>query len=160
MQDLIPPAPALFQSGGIGNFEVLQIRSSGLKSSWAFDHRHSLHTTMSVSNFTGQVLPTFFDPWDDFSYTRVAGAALLVISTIHYYNLRKRDVSNNFVLLLLLQTTKILQISVPAVGPSGRFTSYYGAIKFLFSARAMLREGYTKVCAVLSNFKKPWLTPL
>ncbi|KAI5118159.1 hypothetical protein M0805_005781 [Coniferiporia weirii] len=56
----------------------------------------------------------------------VSCAAVVFYSAIQYFNARKRD------------------IAVPAVGPSGRIASYYGAIKFLTGARAMLEEGYTK----------------
>ncbi|EJD07780.1 cytochrome P450 [Fomitiporia mediterranea MF3/22] len=36
------------------------------------------------------------------------------------------------------------KIAVPAVGPAGWLTSYYGALKFITSSRAMLQEGYDK----------------
>ncbi|KAI5118158.1 hypothetical protein M0805_005780 [Coniferiporia weirii] len=56
----------------------------------------------------------------------VSCAAIVFYSALQYLNARKRD------------------IAVPAVGPSGRLSSYYGAIKFLIGARAMLEEGYRK----------------
>lgn len=31
---------------------------------------------------------------------------------------------------------------IPSVGPSGRFTSYYGAVKFIMHAKHMIQEGY------------------
>jgi hypothetical protein len=34
---------------------------------------------------------------------------------------------------------------IPTVGPSGRLTSYIGAIRYLVDANNMLKEGYCKV---------------
>ncbi|KAI5119872.1 hypothetical protein M0805_008543 [Coniferiporia weirii] len=56
----------------------------------------------------------------------VSCAAIIFYSCLQYFNAKKRD------------------IAVPAVGPLGRLTSYYGAIKFFTSAREMLEEGYNK----------------
>lgn len=41
-----------------------------------------------------------------------------------------------------------MQVRAPAVGPSGRLSSYYGALKFFFNAKEMLQEGYDKVRAL------------
>lgn len=57
----------------------------------------------------------------------LAGCALVLgFSALQFVQARKRD------------------IAVPAVGPAGWLTSYYGALKFITSSRAMLQEGYDK----------------
>ena len=54
-------------------------------------------------------------------------------------------VSNSFADKLILSPGPECQVNVPAIGPSGRLTSYFGAIKALTKAREMLEEGYKKV---------------
>ncbi|EGO25818.1 hypothetical protein SERLADRAFT_369188 [Serpula lacrymans var. lacrymans S7.9] len=44
--------------------------------------------------------------------------------------------------------------SIPSVGPGGLLTSYWAAVKFIFYAREMLQEGYTKASMA---FKIPGL---
>ncbi|KAL5499081.1 hypothetical protein ACEPAH_1599 [Sanghuangporus vaninii] len=63
----------------------------------------------------------------------LAGIAALFLSMLQYLEIRKKDVN------------------VPAAGPSGRLTSYIGAIKMLAKTREMLEEGYQKY----STFKLP-----
>jgi hypothetical protein len=41
---------------------------------------------------------------------------------------------------------------IPAVGPSGHLSSYYGAAKFILHARTMIQDGYDLVCCFLLYF--------
>ncbi|KAL5522639.1 hypothetical protein ACEPAG_8657 [Sanghuangporus baumii] len=63
----------------------------------------------------------------------LTGIAALFLSILQYLEIRKKDVN------------------VPAVGPSGRLSSYIGAIKMVAKTRQMLEEGYRKY----STFKLP-----
>ncbi|KAL5483395.1 hypothetical protein ACEPAI_8626 [Sanghuangporus weigelae] len=89
-----------------------------------------------TSVFTSLHAGSSLDIRDSMSYL-VSGAAVLGFSALQYLQARKRNVD------------------VPAVGPSGWLTSYYGALKYILGARPMLQEGYEKYKA--RTFKVPEL---
>ncbi|KAI5119874.1 hypothetical protein M0805_008545 [Coniferiporia weirii] len=62
---------------------------------------------------------------------------VIILAGMQYLNARKRD------------------IAVPAIGPPGRLASYFGAIKFMKNARALLLEGYKNYNS--RTFKVPQL---
>jgi hypothetical protein len=84
----------------------------------------------------------------------VIGCMTLIYLAAQYREAKRREVRVNgsamcgrwhfsFMTLNHVATHKV---KVPAIGPSGRITSYFGAILFFFNARKIIQEGYSKVC--------------
>ncbi|KAL5522640.1 hypothetical protein ACEPAG_8658 [Sanghuangporus baumii] len=88
--------------------------------------------TFSLSSSAKEVLPAMLC---DNRNLILSGAAVALLLVAQYVHARKKD------------------INVPTVGPSGRLTSYLGAIRLLIDARETLQEGYRKY----STFKIPQL---
>lgn len=80
-----------------------------------------------------------------FNYA-VTASIVLCFAAVQYVQARRRNVRRYFSYVVpdcALMIRK--QIKVPAIGPSGLFTSYYGGYKWLFNAEAIIQEGYNKV---------------
>lgn len=78
----------------------------------------------------------------------LAGGLVALYSVVQYIEARKRDVSfcNPCCRHRIPHDCgHIPQVKVPAIGPSGALTSYYGAVKYVLQAKEMLQEGYDKV---------------